>query len=177
MERNKINLASGQRPFKEGWTNLDIRDQGYAVDILSDMRSLPMIPDNSVDVLVCQHGVEHLDMSEVGSTAREWHRVLKSGGKLVVCVPNIKELIKAWLDGRIDDYIFNVNVYGAYQGHLEDLHRWSYYYEYLVSQMSQEGVDWSQVKPFQDLDRILNPIYLGADISFDWWILSVEFTK
>ena len=31
----KLNLGSGQRPFKSPWLNVDIRDQGYPVDVLT----------------------------------------------------------------------------------------------------------------------------------------------
>ena len=36
----QINLASGQRPFPKPWINIDIKDQGYPVDILTDDKDL-----------------------------------------------------------------------------------------------------------------------------------------
>lgn len=172
----KINLASGQRPFKKPWVNIDIRNQGYAIDIEADIRNLNMFDDNSCDILVAHHVVEHFDMSEVGNIAKEWYRVLKPNGVLAVCVPNNEEIIKAWQEKRIDDYIFNVNMYGAYQGHLEDLHRWSYHYEYLKEQMGGDAL-WSRVRKLDPSVQQSDSRYNGADISYDFWILAMEFTK
>ncbi len=173
----KLNLASGQRPYPDPWINIDARKQGeHRVDIIGDIRKLDMIEDNSCEILVAHHCVEHIDMSEIGGLAKEWHRVLAPGGVLAVCVPNAKAIADRWLKGQIDDYIFNVNMYGAYQGYPEDLHRWSYHYEYLKSQFSQ-GIEWADVKPLTPQVAQFDPRYSGASIAFDWWILSMQFTK
>lgn len=172
----KINLASGQRPFKKPWLNLDIRDQGYKVDIIGDIRKLDKIKDNSVDVLVAHHCLEHIDMSEVLGTSREWYRVLKPGGRLAVSVPDAKAIAKRWLDGQIDDFTFNVNMYGAYQGHQTDLHRWSYSANYLIDMMTGKGVVPWKWRNFT-FNELNVPLYKGADFAFDWWILALEFIK
>lgn len=173
----KLNLASGQRPYPEPWINVDIRKQGdHKVDVIADIRDLSMFEDNSCDILVAHHCVEHIDMSHVGGLAKEWHRVLAPGGILAVCVPNMREIASRWLRGEIDDFTFNVNTYGAYQGYPEDLHRWSYHYEYLKSQMSQDLV-WSDVRPLNHQVQMQDFRYNGASIAYDWWILSVQFTK
>lgn len=174
----RINLASGQRPFPKPWINIDIREQGYPVDIISDIRSLPMIEDNSCESLIAHHCLEHLDMSTVQDASKEWHRILAPGGKLAIFIPNAREIAHRWLSGQIDNFTYNVNMYGAYQGFPDDLHRWSYTYEYLQEQMgyTKREVPWSQV-------RLLEPymmsdiVYSGANCAFDWWILSVEFIK
>lgn len=172
----KINLASGQRPFPKPWENIDIRDQGYQVDIIADIRTLPMIEDNTCEVLIAHHCLEHLDMSHVGGAAKEWHRILVPGGRLAVFVPNARAIAERWLAGQIDDFTFNVNMYGAYQGYPEDLHRWSYRYDYLADQMSSGGAQWSIIRPIHPQD-VNNGIYAGANLAFDWWILAMEFTK
>lgn len=175
----KLNLASGQRPFPKPWINLDIRDQGYDIDVIADMRDLSMYKDESVDVIVAHHCLEHVDMSEVLSTSKEWHRVLKQGGKLAVFVPNMRALVDAWLTGKIDNYIFNVNVYGAFQGQLESLHRWSYTPEYLNDMMRgpNNEVNWSSNKFLLSDEYLRDSAYAGSDCSFDFWILSYQFIK
>lgn len=132
----KLNLASGQRPFPKPWVNVDIRDQGYPVDILADIRKLSMIEDNSVDAIVLSHAVEHIQLNDLLDAAKEWHRVLKVGGKMLVAVPNLKELAKAWIDGKIDNFIFLVNTYGAYQGYVEDMHKWGFNFNELRDRLS-----------------------------------------
>lgn len=173
----RLNLASGQRPYPEPWINIDARKQGeHKVDIIADIRKLDMIEDNSCEILVAHHCVEHIDMSHVGDLTKEWYRVLAPGGVLAVCVPHAREIAQRWLAGQIDDFTYNVNMYGAYQGYPEDLHRWSYHPEYLKSQMSQ-GITWGRVQTLYPHMVQNDPRYHGASIAFDWWILAMEFTK
>jgi len=69
------------------------------VDILTDAKDLHMIKDNSVEVIVAHHLVEHIAIHELKAYLTEWQRVLKPSGVLSIFVPNIRELDKAWLDG------------------------------------------------------------------------------
>ena len=88
-EKILINAGSGQRPFLKPWINIDCRDQGYPVDILTDVKDLSMFADNSVDIIVAHHLLEHIDIGELEQYIAEWYRVLKSGGKLDIFVPHI----------------------------------------------------------------------------------------
>lgn len=173
----KINLASGQRPFEKPWVNVDVIDQGYPIDVITDAKDLHMFEDNSVDIIVAHHLVEHIAIHDLEIYLAEWQRVLKPGGILSVFVPNLREMDKAWLEGRVDTYIHNVNTYGAWQGHIEDLHKWGYDQQELDDRMG--GWDGSKKK----FDWICqgynpsNPLYQGASIAQDWWILSREYIK
>ncbi len=175
----RINLASGQRPFEKPWVNIDIKDQGYPVDILTDAKDLSMIPDGTVDIIVAHHLVEHIAVHELGAYLKEWQRVLKPSGILSVFVPNIRELDKAWLEGRISTFIHNVNTYGAYQDSIHDLHKWAYDQQELDDRIhgknnsGETEIPWSQVGNYNPL----NPLYRGANIAQDWWILSREYVK
>ncbi len=86
----RINLASGQRPFKN-WTNIDIRKQKdgdgnyYQCEIEADVKKLPL-KDNSADIMVAHHVVEHFRLNEISEVVREWQRVLKPGGKLAFVI-------------------------------------------------------------------------------------------
>lgn len=179
----KLNLASGQRPFNKPWVNIDVKDQGYPVDILTDIKDLSMIESESVDIIVLHHVVEHIAIHELKSYITEWRRILKTGGKMAVFVPNLKELDKAWLEGRITTFIHNVNTYGAYQDSIHDLHKWGYDKDELVNRISDKNdQDGSQSFMWSSIN-LLNPdclnseSYKGANLAFDWWILAMEFVK
>lgn len=180
----KINLASGQRPFKKPWLNIDIKDQGYPVDILTDAKDLHMIEDGTVGIIVAHHLLEHIAIHELSDYIREWRRVLKVGGKLAVFVPNLRELDKAWIEGRISTFIHNVNTYGAYQDSIHDLHKWGYDYQELVNRVSglneQDGnkeFNWAGNQIISVPWYQSDPAYKDSDCAFDWWILAVEFVK
>jgi len=174
----KINLASGQRPFKT-WTNIDAQEQGYQVEIIADAKKIPL-DDKVADIIVAHHLVEHIAIHELQTYVAEWFRILKNGGKLAVFVPNLKELDKAWIEGRVDTYIHNVNTYGAWQGSNYDLHKWGYDKQELIDRMSgwdgnHKVFEWQTREITRD---VLNePLYQGSDCVLDWWILAIEFTK
>jgi len=177
----KLNLASGQRPFPAPWCNIDIRDQGHPVDIIGDIRDLSIFEDETVDIIVAHHVLEHIALQEISAFIREWRRVLKTGGKLAICVPNLQALAGRWVKGQIDTYTFNVNTYGADQGYEYDLHRWGYNEQELVERVSgtSQGMQefaWSDVHILEPRETLVG-LYEGANIAFDWWILCMEFTK
>lgn len=172
----KLNLASGQRPYKN-WTNIDLIEQGYPVDIIADAKDLHMIDDESVDIIVAHHLLEHIAIHDLNEYIIEWRRVLKPGGVLSIHVPNLRKINKAWLEGKIDTYIHNVNTYGAYQGHVADLHKWGYDQQELDDRMrGWDGKDYKFEWECRGYNPT-NPLYKDADIATDWWILNREYVK
>jgi ubiquinone/menaquinone biosynthesis C-methylase UbiE len=101
---------------------------------------------------------------------REINRVLAPGGSLIVTVPDMEALARRWLAGELDDYLYMVNVYGAYQGEPGDRHKWGYDLECLMKDL-RSATDWKALYQFD-----FRPI-AGADIARDWWILGVEAIK
>ncbi len=97
----KLNLGC-QIHYFEGWTNVDIigNDPGIRVDIEADAGSLPMIADNSVDFIYAGHLVEHFYPDTLGDAIREWHRVLKHGGKLVIVTPDCGAVMQDYAAGK-----------------------------------------------------------------------------
>lgn len=170
----RVNLASGQRPFDSPWVNVDIREQGYALDILADVTNLPG-EINNCEAMAALHVVEHIEMSKVPDLFKHWNDRLRDGGKLLVQVPDMDALIEARQQGRIDDYIFNVNVYGAYQTSITDLHRWSYT-KRTLPERATEKASWSDIKILNGLHE-LDLVFAGTDIPYDWWFMSIVFTK
>lgn len=57
-----------------------------SVDIVGDIRDLWMFEDESVDVIVASHVLEHL--TDAKSALKEWYRVLKPEGVIAIAVPD-----------------------------------------------------------------------------------------
>lgn len=115
----KINLGSSKNNLP-GWINVDIRDiSGIAVR--ADVIKLPF-KTGSLDILRASHVLEHFYVEEIKEIIGEWVRVLKSGGVLMVSVPDFDGVIqryarrkKTCLDftrGNFDPWVLD-QIYGA----------------------------------------------------------------
>lgn len=173
----KLNIGSGQRRFDTtyGWTNVDCvsREPDQVPDVVADARELPF-EDGAAEICVLHHVIEHFGCGEADGVVCECFRVLAKDGRLLVFVPDLEELARRWLGGQIDDYIYRVNLYGAYQGEEGDRHKWGYDKGSLPTYLDdavRPGEQWSRVMGF-DWRRID-----GADIAQDWWIAGVECVK
>lgn len=60
--------------------------------------SMPMIPDNSVDVVHASNLFEHFSDEELEKVITEVRRVLKNGGKLILMQPNYRLSYKHYFD-------------------------------------------------------------------------------
>lgn len=84
----------------DGFINIDIR-QTSATDRVTDITNLAEFSDNSVDMIYSSHCLEHFSFRIVPDILREWNRVLKKGGELVVRVPDFDILVNAYLKSHL----------------------------------------------------------------------------
>jgi SAM-dependent methyltransferase len=169
-----VNLGSGQRPFSScprcAWINVDSQPK-WNPDITANGAHLPMIQNDSVDVVVAHHVLEHFGCGEASAMLRECWRILKVGGSLLVFVPDMRALAQRWLTRQLDTQVYMTNVYGAYMGDEADRHKWGFDRESLCRYLNDVQV-WDVVKPF---DWRTIP---GADIAGpDFWIQGLECVK
>ncbi len=94
----KLNLGCGN-DHREGFVSADIRALP-GVEIVCDARSLPL-HDGSVEHLMANDLIEHIPMTEVGATLREWNRVLEPGGILELRTPSFYKIFRAALMRRL----------------------------------------------------------------------------
>ncbi len=168
-----LNCGSGQRPFHSTdtvrWINVDLQEK-WGADVVSDIRSMPMFADNSADLIVAHHSYEHLLLQDSEVAIKEAYRILKPGGSLLVFVPELAALAAAWLRGDINDFIYTVNIYGAFNGDPADSHRWGWSKRSLSAHVLKSA-PWSNLKLFDWRD------IPGGDFARDWWIQAQEAVK
>lgn len=86
----RLNLGCGDK-ILEGYVNVDVAPSraGKKPDVLCDLRKLEPFDDDSVDEVLSVHVVEHFHRWEILNVLKEWVRVLKPGGKMIIECPNL----------------------------------------------------------------------------------------
>ncbi len=127
-------LHIGGKQVEEGWEILDAQP-GEHVDHVGDASDLSRFPDRTFGALYASHVLEHFDYKEeILEVLKEWHRVLRPGGKLYVSVPDLEclcrlyvtpglqpterfEIMRMIFGGHMDDYDYHMA--GLEQSYLE----------------------------------------------------------
>lgn len=93
----KLHLGCGKKHIP-GWTHVDVVPLAH-IDLCHPIDRLPMIQDNTVEVIYACHVLEHFMRKEIAGVLSEWHRVLKPGGVLRISVPNFNAIAKWYREG------------------------------------------------------------------------------
>lgn len=86
----RLNLGCGDKILPD-YVNVDVAASrgGRRPDVLCDLHELLPFADGIADEILSVHVIEHFWRWEVEAVLREWVRVLRPGGKLVIECPNI----------------------------------------------------------------------------------------
>lgn len=78
--------------------------------VRGDVRKLPF-KDNYADYIIASEILEHIPLADVNKTLREWVRVLKPGGKMIITCPDFNAIANDWVREMINAP-FDPAVYG-----------------------------------------------------------------
>jgi predicted SAM-dependent methyltransferase len=90
-----LNLGCGSR-FHPSWTNVNFTPSGKDV-IAHDLNQGIPFADNSFDVVYHSHVLEHFPKNQAVNFLKECYRVLRPEGILRVVVPDLEQIVKAYL--------------------------------------------------------------------------------
>lgn len=88
----KINIGCGNTVI-DGYIGIDRKFGGEMVPLTFNDGT--PVPDESCSDLRASHCLEHLNFAEAEQAMREWHRVLKPGGRLRIAVPDVRKVIRS----------------------------------------------------------------------------------
>jgi len=97
-ENVRLNLGCGDK-ILDGYINVDVVESraGKKPDILCDLHNLNIFHDNYADEILSVHVIEHFWQWEAADILKEWIRVLKPGGKMIIECPNLISAAKEFL--------------------------------------------------------------------------------
>lgn len=142
----KLNVGCGKR-ILDGWFNCDVARDPEATkdpDLLCDAKAIPL-EDNCADVLQAIHLLEHCPRWDTEVVLKEWHRLLKPGGKLILELPNLVKCCQNYLDGRMKggknpDQLARWGIYGDPRtGNHWMCHLWGFSPEELMGILKEVG--------------------------------------
>ncbi len=84
----RLNLGSGTIPL-DGFTNVDALADAPGVDVVADIGEPLPFADGEADLIYVSHVLEHFATDTVPVLLKDWRRVLRDGGLLLVAVPDL----------------------------------------------------------------------------------------
>jgi predicted SAM-dependent methyltransferase len=125
-------LGCGNRYIK-GYKNIDLR-KTKTTDLVLDIKKLPYF-SNSVERIETYHVIEHLNRHDLIKALKEWHRVLRTGGQLIIEFPDFDKIVKKYLEGetKMLDGIFGLQ---RFEG---DYHLFGYNFPRLKKVLEEIG--------------------------------------
>ena len=167
----RFNLGCGKKLLnpKDGWVNVDIvspedLDSVYFCDMLddkvvpvewdkplfhqSDLKSMTFVSDNTADEVHGYHIIEHFYRAEVPEVLKEWKRVLKPGGVIVLEQPDVLKCAANLLLGITRSeptLIHNMGVLGFFGDGTPDepymSHKWGWFPQTLGAELEKAGFE------------------------------------
>ena len=94
----RLNLGCGDK-ILPGYVNVDVVESraGMKPDVICDLHDLAPFADASAEEVLAVHVVEHFWRWEIRDVLREWVRVLKPGGRMVIECPNLQSACETFL--------------------------------------------------------------------------------
>jgi len=116
---SKLVLNAGSGPYartrlhpvfhnQSVWTEvrLDI-DEAVKPDIVASIANLDPIDPETMDAIWCSHNLEHLHTHEINTALSEFRRVLKPDGFALITLPDLEEIARLVIDGRLEEVAYH----------------------------------------------------------------------
>lgn len=145
----KINLGCGWRDFGDDWIHIDNGDYEH-LDYKTDVTKLPMIKDNSVDLIYASHIIGYFDRVEIVSVLNEWYRILKPNGILRLATPDFHSMVVLY---NGDGEMLLENILGPIYGKMD---------------MDGKKIYHKTSYDLTSLKKVLTDVGFNGVIRYDW---------
>lgn len=153
-----LNLGCG-RDVRDDYVNIDLFSDDPRV-VGMDIRTLNL-PDGCADGIIASDILEHFSHREVDAVLKEWARVLKPGGELVVRCPSLRLQAKAYLNGVWDADVASYMIFGG-QTNPGDYHCIGFDEQSMRKHLAQVGL---QVSSFEEVDTPQDKGFINVNMT------------
>ncbi|MDD5438196.1 MAG: methyltransferase domain-containing protein [Patescibacteria group bacterium] len=100
-----LEISGGRMPLSDDYLNVDILD-APEVDVVTDINGPLPFESESADVIISVATLEHFNLNDMRSILKEFHRILKIGGRLEIGVPSLHKIMERYRqDGCTDEVL------------------------------------------------------------------------
>ncbi len=118
----------------KGFDSVEWREVRYDIDpsvkpdIVGTLTDMHEVATGSVDAIYSAHNIEHVFSHEVDTALREFHRVLKEDGFVVLCCPDLRSVCEAVANNKLLDTLYDspagpITPIDVLYGHRESVRR------------------------------------------------------
>lgn len=108
----KLHLGCGSKILPD-YCNTDLENWSGKCDYTVDARDLSIFKDGQFELVYTRQMLEHIPPWDTTKALAEWYRVLTSGGKVRISVPDLKQIFERWLvTGETTENEALKNIYG-----------------------------------------------------------------
>lgn len=138
----KLHLGCGDKIWP-GFVNCDLHAEA---DVNTDCTKLPFESDSAIEIHSI-HFIEHVPRLSLENMLMDWHRVLKSGGKVVIEVPCLNKIAQLIINGEKNMRLTLLGIFGDPRDPKPGMmHQWAYTKEELSECLLQCGFKDVEVK-------------------------------
>lgn len=149
----RLNLGCGPK-LLPGYVNVDLANNwsGVQPDVVADVTAPLPFDDNYADEVHAYHVLEHLLRWKVEDCLREWTRVLRPGGQLILEMPCLDKVLKLFqqFEQRGDAPDPRLTLWALYgdPGYKVDamMHRWCFSVSELISIVESIGLTGARLE-------------------------------
>ncbi len=148
----KLNLGSGNKRYLD-YINCD-KYPGREVDWVMPLEAIPL-EDATVQAIHSEHALEHTYHATARAALREWSRVLKPGGELLLKIPDLAACCRAYLEATSQAYRdwYRYTIYGIQKSQGNEpmegqIHYTGFSPEELASELTDAGFVIDYVKTY-----------------------------
>jgi predicted SAM-dependent methyltransferase len=99
--QERLHLACGNN-ILEGWANIDFKSDGKVIGW--DLAHGLPVRSGTIELIFCEHFIEHITLKQAKELLAECHRCLRSDGMLRLSTPSLKKVVEEYLLGRTSEW-------------------------------------------------------------------------